>query len=168
MRGFSLRRLSLVVGGLIAQFQCRLFLLVQALIFGDLVSFLVQCCVRYVLCLVALAGFFLVLLVPTIVGYGTLVGLSLVMVTLPDLRETSDIRFLDELLFLFGYPPGSGSALLRGTLFVRYCTSRFAHKVPALGLPFPCGVVLLVGGLLVRSDPSSPDPAVAVHRWGCT
>ena len=85
VRGFSLRRLFLVVGGLIAQFQCRLFLLVPALIIGDLVSFLVQCCVRYVLCLVALAGFFLVLLVPTIVGYGILVGLSLVMVSLPDL-----------------------------------------------------------------------------------
>ena len=38
-------------------------------------------------------------------------------------RETSDVRFLDELLFLFGYPPGSGCALLRGTLPLRYCTS---------------------------------------------
>ena len=33
----------------------------------------------------ALAGFFLVLLVPTMVGYGISVGLSLVMVSLPDL-----------------------------------------------------------------------------------
>ena len=85
VKGFSLRKLFLAVRWLIAQFQCRLFLLVQALIFGDLVRFLVQCCVRYVLCLVALAGFFLVLLVPTIVGYGTLVGLSLVTASLPDL-----------------------------------------------------------------------------------
>ena len=43
---------SSVVRGLIAQFQCRLFLLVQALIFSDIVSFLVLCCVRYVFCLV--------------------------------------------------------------------------------------------------------------------
>ena len=108
VRGFSLRRLFLVVGGLIAEFQCRLFLLVQALIFGDLVSFLVQCCVRYVLCLVALAGFFLVLLVPTIVGYGTLGGFKSGHGLTSRPRETSDIRFLDELLLLFGYPPRSG------------------------------------------------------------
>ena len=37
VRGFSLKRLFLVVRGLIAQFQCRLFLVVQALIFGALV-----------------------------------------------------------------------------------------------------------------------------------
>ena len=77
-------------------------------------------------------------------------------------RETSDIRLLDELLFLFGYPPRSGGALLRGTLPLRKCTSRFAHKVPTWGLPFPGGVALLVGfdhvgGMLVRSDPSSPE-----------
>ena len=72
-------------------------------------------------------------------------------------RETSDIRFLDELLFLFGYPPMSGGALLRGTLPFRYFTSRFAHKVPTWKLPFHGGVALLVGGVLVRSDPSSPD-----------
>ena len=34
-------------------------------------------------------------------------------------RETSDVRF-SELLFLFGYNPGSGCALLRGTLPLRY------------------------------------------------
>ena len=72
-------------------------------------------------------------------------------------RETSDIRFLDELLFLFGYPPGSGSALLRGTLPLRYCTSRFAHKVPTWSLPFPVAFASLVDGMLARSDPSSPD-----------
>ena len=73
-------------------------------------------------------------------------------------RETSNVRFLDELLFLFGYPPGSGVALLRGSLPLRYCTTRFAHKVPTWSLPVPGGVALLVGldhgGTLVRSDPS--------------
>ena len=49
-------------------------------------------------------------------------------------RETSGNRFLDELLFLFGYPPGSGGALLRGTLPLRYCTSRFAHTRFLLGV----------------------------------
>ena len=85
MRGFSLRRLFLVIGGLISQFQCRLFLLVQALIFGDLVSFLVLCCVRYVFCLGALAGFSLVLLVPITAGYAILIGKNLVMVSPPGL-----------------------------------------------------------------------------------
>ena len=33
-------------------------------------------------------------------------------------RETSGNRFLDELLFLFGYLPGSVGALLRGTLLL--------------------------------------------------
>ena len=41
--------------------------------------------------------------------------------------------------------------MLRGTLPLRYCTSRFAV------FPFHGGVALLVGGMLVRSDPSSPD-----------
>ena len=57
-------------------------------------------------------------------------------------RETSDVRFLDELLFLFGYPPGSGCALLRGTLPLRYCTSRFAHKLPTCSLPDSGGVAI--------------------------
>ena len=47
--------------------------------------------------------------------------------------------------------------MLRGTLPLKYCTSRFAHKVPTWSLPFPGGVALLVGGMLVSSDPSSPD-----------
>ena len=73
------------------------------------------------------------------------------------------MKFLDELLLLSGYPPGSGVALLRGSLPLRYCTSRFAHKVPTWSLLVSGGVALLVsscrgGGMLVRSDPSSPDP----------
>ena len=81
VRGFSLRRLFLDVRGLIAQFQCRLFLLVQALILGDLASFLVPCFVRCVLCPVALAGLSLVVLALTTVGLGMLVGKNLVMVS---------------------------------------------------------------------------------------
>ena len=85
VRGFSLRKLFLDARGLIVQFQCRLFLLVQALIFGDLVGFLVLRCVRYVFCLVVWAGFFLVILVPITTGCVMLVGFSLVMVSLPGL-----------------------------------------------------------------------------------
>ena len=86
-------------------------------------------------------------------------------------RETSDILFLDELLFLFGYPPGSGCALLRGILLLRYCTSRFAHKLPTWSLPDSGGVAMLVrfghgDGLLVRSDPSSSDPGRISDRSG--
>ena len=85
-------------------------------------------------------------------------------------RETSNVKFLDELLFLFGYPPGSGVALLRGSLPLRYCTTRFAHKVPTWSLPAPGGVALLVGldhgGMLVRSDPSSPDPGRIGNKSG--
>ena len=161
--GFSLRKLFLDVRGLIVQFQCRLFLLVQALIFGDLVGFLVLCCVRYVFCLVVWAGFFLGS------NHSRLRHIGWVqsghgLTSRP--RETSDVRFLDELLFLFGYPPVSGCALLRGTLPLRYCTSRFAHKLPDSG-----SVAMLVhsgygNGLLVRSDPSSSDPGRISDGFG--
>ena len=86
-------------------------------------------------------------------------------------RETSDVRFLDELLFLFGYPPGSGCALLCGTLPLRYCTSRFAHKLPTWSLPDSGGVAMLVHSgygneLLVRSDPSSSGPGRISDGFG--
>ena len=43
--------------------------------------------------------------------------------------------FLDELLALFRYPPGSGHALLAGTLPLRYCSTRFACMTPSWRLP---------------------------------
>ena len=73
------------------------------------------------------------------------------------------------MLFLSGYPPGSGVALLRGALSSRYCATRFAHKVPSWSLPARSGVDLLVGlgdGTLVRSDPSSPDSGRIGSRVG--
>ena len=83
-----------------------------------------------------LGRFLLVLLVPITAGYGTLVGINLVMVSPPGLvRLVMSIEFLDELLFLFGCPPGSGFALLRGALPLRYCATRFARKVPAWSRP---------------------------------
>ena len=59
-------------------------------------------------------------------------------------RETSNVAFLDELLVLIGYPPSSGSALLEGTLPLRYCVTRFAHKVPTWKLLASGGVADLV------------------------
>ena len=54
---------------------------------------------------------------------------------------------------------------------MRNCTFRFAHKVPTWSLPVSGSVALLVssghgGGVLVRSDPSSPDPGRIGDRSG--
>ena len=144
VRGFSLRKLFLAVRGLIAQFQCRLFLLVQALTLGDLVGFLVLCCVRYVFCLVVWAGFFLVLLVPIIAGYGISVGFNPVMVSLPGLVRLLIFGSLMSCFFSLVTLLGRGGSLLRGTLPLRYCTSQFAHKVPTWSLPASGGVALQV------------------------
>ena len=54
------------------------------------------------------------------------------------------MAFLDELLVLFGYRLSSGSALLDGTLPLRYCVTRFAHKVPTWKLHARGGVADLV------------------------
>ena len=59
-------------------------------------------------------------------------------------RESASAPFLDELLFLFCYPVGSGRALLAGTLPLRYCFDRFACRTPAWRLPVSGGVVDLV------------------------
>ena len=52
-------------------------------------------------------------------------------------RESSSVPFLNELLRLFGYPSGSAGALLDGTLPLRYCTTRFASRIPTWRLPVP-------------------------------
>ena len=41
------------------------------------------------------------------------------------LRESASQLFLNELLRLLNYPPGSARALLAGTLPLRYCAARF-------------------------------------------
>ena len=45
-------------------------------------------------------------------------------------RESASALFLDEFLFLFRYPVGSGRALFAGTLPLRYCFDRFACRTP--------------------------------------
>ena len=59
-------------------------------------------------------------------------------------RESASELFLDELLGLFGYPSGSGRALLAGTLPLRYCAAQFARRTPTWRLPVSGHVVDLV------------------------
>ena len=55
-------------------------------------------------------------------------------------RETAGVTFLDELLVLFRYPPGSAPALFGCTLPLRCCAARFASRIPTWRL-FPSGRV---------------------------
>ena len=100
-RGFFWRTLFLVISGLGAQFQCRLFLLVHALIFGAPAGSLVECSGLWVLCLEGMAGLRLAILEPFIVDWGTLAGKSALM---------------GSLLGLGKPPQSSSAALLEGTL----------------------------------------------------
>ena len=50
-------------------------------------------------------------------------------------RESASEGFLNALLVLFGYPSGSASVLLDGELSLRYCSYRFACRVPTWSLP---------------------------------
>ena len=59
-------------------------------------------------------------------------------------RESASELFLDELLRLFRYPPGSGRALLAGTLPLRCCAARFACRTPTWPLEVSGHVVDLV------------------------
>ena len=59
-------------------------------------------------------------------------------------RESASAPFLDQLLLLFHYPSGSSSALLAGTLPLRYCSFKFAAKTPFWVLPVPGHVSGLV------------------------
>ena len=121
--------------GQVAQFQCRLFLLVQALIFGDLegkigalfralvgllggIRWFVSCDIGVNHCRLWHLGW-------EKCGHG--------LTSKP--RESASEGFLNELLVLFGYPSGSASVLLGGELSLRYCSHRFACRVPTRGLP---------------------------------
>ena len=104
---FVLKVLFLGIGGLDVQFQCRLFLLVQALIFGAPVGFL-GAIFRALRMLPGGLGRFL----PGDIGanHGRLRHIgwekcSHGLTSRP--RETSSVWFFDELLILFGYPAAS-------------------------------------------------------------
>ena len=59
-------------------------------------------------------------------------------------RESASEPFLNGLLGLFRYPPGSGRALLACTLPLRYSSARFACRTPTWRLPVSGHVVDLV------------------------
>ena len=59
-------------------------------------------------------------------------------------RESTSELFLNGFLGLFRYPPGSGRALLAGTLPLRYGAARFACRTSTSQLPVPGRVVDLV------------------------
>ena len=75
--------------------------------------------------------------------------------------EASDAGFLDDLLFLFGYPVGSGQSLVDGSLRMRYCFANFSCKKPTWRLPHSGGVAALVYAAslhpLVAGSPGSGD-----------
>ena len=89
------------------------------------------------------------MLVPIIVGCGPLGGRSVVTVSLPGRGSQLRRVLLDELLILFRYLPRSATALLQGTLPLRYCAGRFASMIPTWRLAVDrnaAGLVTGVGG----------------------
>ena len=60
---------------------------------------------------------------------------SVVVALHPGLVRLASEGFQNELLVLFGFPSGSAGALLGGELPLRYCSGKFACRVPTWGLP---------------------------------
>ena len=135
MRGLNWRKLIQDTVGLVAQFQCRLFLLVQALILAILQISWEFCFGASGLAFLGFGVLFLVILVLITVGIGTLGGKRCGHGLTSRPRESSSVDFLDKLLVLFGYPDRSAAALLAGGLPLRYCSARFAWKLPTWRLP---------------------------------
>ena len=76
-------------------------------------------------------------------------------------RETSSVWFLDELLFLFGYPAASGADLLAGTLTLWCYSESFARRIPTWRLPESGNVAsFLASGKLVRGGPGALSAAL--------
>ena len=89
-------------------------------------------------------------------------GRSVVMVSLPD-RESASELFLNELLGLFRCPPGSGRALLAGTLPLTYCAARFANRTPTWRLPVYRHLVCLAAAAAGVVQEALADGARQVH-----
>ena len=60
------------------------------------------------------------------------------------LSPEREFLFLNELLRLFACPSGSAGPLLDGTLPLRYCSTRFASRIPTWRLPVPGHAAALV------------------------
>ena len=75
-------------------------------------------------------------------------------------RESASKGFLDQLLLLFQYPPKSSRALLDGTLPLRYCSARFARRVPTWSLPM---LGLVRAGVGAEADDEAQMGDEGVH-----
>ena len=78
-------------------------------------------------------------------------------------RESASGPFLDELLFLFRCPVGSGCALLAGTLPLRYC---FACRTPTWRLPPFGGIDDFVTANVANRHEVVPAAAHREVFWG--
>ena len=114
VRGWCLKLLFRLEGGEGAQFQCRLFLWVQALILGARACSLVVSFEFCVVCLGAWLGFCLVVLGRIIVACGMLAGKNVVMDLLLGLGKHRILSSWSLFWGVFGYPAGSGRMLLTG------------------------------------------------------
>ena len=148
VRGLFWRKLFTGFGDLGAQRQCRLFRLVQALIFGDAAGSLGPFSGGFVLCVVVSVGLCLAILVPITTGIGTLVGRSAVM----DLLPGGENR-----------PPKcsrKGCCFFFGTLLGRYCGGSFASRIPTWRLPDGHAADLVAEGSeeasIVLVEPGAP------------
>ena len=80
-------------------------------------------------------------------------------------RESSSELFLDELLGLFRYPPGSGRAFLPGTLPLRNCAARFACKTPTWRLPVSGHVARLVANYCEAAGGNGSEVSSSGVHW---
>ena len=80
-------------------------------------------------------------------------------------RESASEPFLNELLGLFQYPPGSGRALLAGTLHLGYCAARFACRTPTWRLPESGHVAGLVTAVVEALGDAVAGCAVHEVSW---
>ena len=68
-------------------------------------------------------------------------------------------------LGLFRYPPGSGRALLAGSLPLRYCAARFACKTPTWSLPGSGQVACLVAAYREAAGGSGREVSYPGVHW---
>ena len=80
-------------------------------------------------------------------------------------HESASELFLNELLGLFCYPPGSGRALLAGTLPLRYFAARFTCRTPTWRLPVSGHVVDLVIAVVGVAGEACVDDAADEVLW---
>ena len=136
------RLLFFATGGLGAQFLCRLFHLVQVLIFGAHVGSLGPCVVLFLVCREVCRGFCLVQLVRTLVGFGILGGRSVVMASLLGRGRLLLCLFWMSCCVFFG-------TLLGLAVLCSVVLCLFTTAVPSLATCFQPGGCQFVDALLL-------------------